>query len=417
MAYDFDTFTDRRSTASIKWDMRPEDFGGTARTTTAETEPAPEAYPDVAGPIPRDRMIPLWVADMDFNCPPEIVRALRDRIGHEIFGYSLEPEGYREAVVGFMRDRHGLEVSPRELVSAEGVMPMVRAAIDAFTQPGEGVAVQPPVYFPFFMAVRQKGRRLVYNPLVRDEAGRYRMNLGELEAQFRNGVKLLLLCSPHNPVARVWTREELSALADLCASYGVRIVSDEIHCDIAFPGSEFTSLLHLSGAAVENAVVCRSPSKTFNIPGIAESQAVCRNTDTRRRFRRALEAAGHALTNPLGAAAAAAAYSDGGQWLDELLRYLDGNARYLRERVEADLDGVGMIPHEGTFVAWLDFRDFLAARGWTDDELKARLQNQAGVWLSDGPTFGPGGSGYQRLNIATPRAVLEQAVARMKDAL
>ena len=418
MAHDFDSFTDRRGTASIKWDWRPAEPGaggsGTQGTGSGTERPR---YPDVGGPLPADELIPLCVANMDFTCPPRIPEALRARVYHGIFGYSLEPPGYREAVTGFMKRRHDLDVDPGHLVSAEGVMPIVRAAVDAFTAPGEGVVVQPPVYFPFYAAVRDKGRRLVHNPLVADEGGRYHMNLGELEQQFRNGAKLLLLCSPHNPVARVWTREELQALADLAASYNVRIVSDEIHCDIIMPGYTFTSLMHLSGPAVDSAVVSRSPSKTFNIPGIAESQAVCRDGETRHRLKAALSAAGHSLTNPLGAAAAAAAYSEGEAWLDELIAYLAANVSYLRDRLEADFAGVRMVPHEGTFVAWLDFGEFLAERGVGDGELRRRLRHDAGVWLSDGPVFGPGGAGFQRLNIATSRAVLAQALDRMKEAL
>ena len=414
MSYDFDTFTDRRGTASIKWDWHTPEGSGTEGSGDAGGGPS---YPAASGPIPADEQIPLWVADMDFACTPEITAALRARVDHGIFGYSLEPEGYREAVVSFMQRRHGVEVSPRDIVSAEGVMPIVRAAVDAFTERGEGVVVQPPVYFPFYMAVRDKGRRLIHNPLLSDEAGRYRMNLAELEQQFRNGARLLLLCSPHNPVARVWTREELQVLADLAAAYDVRIISDEIHCDIIMSGYEFTSILHLEGPAVENAVVSRSPSKTFNIPGIAESQAICRDRDTRRQLKAALGAAGHALTNPLGAAAATAAYRAGDAWLDELLPYLEGNALYLRERLEGDFTGIRMVQHEGTFVAWLDFRDYLASAGMSDARLKQRLKRRAGVWLSDGPSFGPGGEGFQRLNIATPRAVLSQALDRMKEIL
>ena len=417
MAFDFDTFIDRRSTASIKWDMHPKRTGDGAGGPAGDGAAGDGAFPDVDGPVPKDRRIPLWVADMDFTCPPAVAEALRERIDHEIFGYSLEPAGYREAVAMFMRERHGLEVDTGHMLSAEGVMPIVRAAVDAFTEPGEGVVVQPPVYFPFYMAVRDKGRRLVYNPLERDEAGRYRMNYSELESQFRSGVRLLLLCSPHNPVARVWTREELETLAELAAAYDVRIVSDEIHGDIIMPGFEFTSLLHLDGPAVDTAVVARSPSKSFNIPGIAESQAICLDGETRRRLKAALGAAGHSLTNPLGAAAAAAAYRGGGEWLDEVVAYIHDNARYLRERLEEDFDGVEMSRHEGTFVAWLDFGGYLARNGITDGDLKRRLLQHAGVWLSHGPTFGPGGGGYQRLNIATPRAVLEQALARMQSVL
>ncbi|MFO8064109.1 MAG: MalY/PatB family protein [Spirochaetia bacterium] len=416
MSYDFDGFIDRRGTASIKWDMRaPRPDSG--KTEGSETERSAAGYPAVGGPVPSDQVIPLWVADMDFSCPPEIAHALRERVDHEIFGYSLEPEGYRDAVAEFMHTRHGIEVSKGEMLTAEGVMPMVRAAVDAFTEPGEGVVVQPPVYFPFYMAVKDKGRRLVYNPLIRDEAGQYRMNLEELEGQFRNGVRLLLLCSPHNPVARVWTRSELAALTDLCAAYDVRIVSDEIHCDIIMPGYEFSSLLHLSGKAVEQSVVCRSPSKTFNIPGIAESQAIVPDTQTRHRLKAALGAAGHSLINPLGAVAATAAYRHGEPWLDELLSYLEENALYLGRRLEADFEGIEMVRHEGTFVAWLDMRELLSTRGWDGAELTRRLRSQAGVWLSDGPVFGPGGAGYQRLNIATPRAVLRQALDRLQEVL
>ncbi|MFP3959611.1 MAG: MalY/PatB family protein [Spirochaetaceae bacterium] len=426
MRYDFDTFIDRRGTASVKWDLTPPSAPSAesaAVSAPEESSAAAAAYPPVDGPLPAERMIPLWVADMDFTCPPAVGRALRERIEHEIFGYSLEPEGYREAVAAFVRQRHALEVDPRDIVSAEGVMPLVRAAVDAFTMPGEGVVVQPPVYTPFYSVVREKSRRLLHNPLERDAGGRYRMNLVDLKRQFRDGARMLLLCSPHNPVARVWERRELEQLAELATTYDVRIVSDEIHGDITMPGYAFTSFLHLEGAslaaAVETAVVCRSPSKTFNLPGIAASQAICRDRDTRRRLKEALHAAGHSLINPLGAVAARAAYREGGPWLDELLAYLDGNRRYLAERLDAEaaFGGLAPTPHEGTFVAWLDARGLLDRRGWNASELTGRLRASAGVWLSDGPGFGPGGEGYLRMNIGTPRAVLAQALDRMKEVL
>jgi cystathionine beta-lyase len=368
--YDFDTRINRRGTCSYKWDS-PDD--------------------------PAD-MWQMWVADMDFASPPEVTRALRARLEHPLYGYSFEPEGLYRAFAAWEDRRCGWKIDTEWIVPAPGGVTSLHFAIEAFTEKGDGVVVQPPVYPPFSRAVNRMQRRLVYNPLTRSARG-YRMDLSHLESVLEKKTKLLLLCSPHNPVGRVWTAEELRDLGELCGRRGVIVVSDEIHCDLIMPGGRFTPFASLSGVFAENSVTCVSPSKTFNIPGIGGSFALIPNPKLRRAFCRAGErTAALGLPGLFSGIAAQAAYAHGEGWLDELLVYLAGNQRYLKEFLQSRLASLAVFPVEGTYLAWLDFR----AYGLSDRELTNILRGKAGVRLNDGPSFGPGGEGFQRLNFACP---------------
>jgi cystathionine beta-lyase len=354
----------------------------------------------------------MWVADMDFASPPAVSEALRGRLEHPLYGYSFVPEGLYGAFAAWEQRRCGWKIDTEWILPAPGVVTSLHFAIEAFTQKGEGVVVQVPVYPPFSRAVIRMERRLVENPLQRRGRG-YGMDLAHLESVLDKTTKLLFLCSPHNPVGRVWTPGELRDLGELCGKRGVIVVSDEIHCDLIMPGGSFTPFASLGGAFAENCVACVSPSKTFNIPGIGGSFAVIPNPKLRRAFRRAGErTAALGLPGLFSGIAARAAYLHGESWLDELIVYLAGNYRYLKDFFGERLPSLEVCPLEGTYLAWLDFR----AYGLPDKELTHILRNRAGVRLNDGPSFGPGGEGFQRLNFACPREALREGLERIAAA-
>ena len=394
---DFDTVIERRGTGAVKWDV---------------------TAPDV---------IPLWVADMDFAAPPAVTDALARRVTHPIYGYPLVSDSYRHAFCEWQQRRNGLAIDPAWLLATPAVMPAVRAAIDAVSERGDAVVVQTPVYFPFFHAIRSKGRRLVLNPLresgaVQTQTGSghaqphgYAMDLDHLEALFRAGARVLLLCSPHNPVARLWSRDELTALADLARQWGVTVISDEIHSDIVLASRPFVSMLEV---LPELTVACFSVSKTFNLAGIGASQTVVPESQLRSRVRRVCERDGLlSLQHVLSLTATEAAYRHGDAWLDALLDYLRANHAVVRTAVASRMPGVRAGAQDATYIAWLDLRDYCAERALSESQLKRLLQYQARVKLSDGVQFGLGGLGFQRLNFATPRPILEEALGRIADAL
>jgi len=386
MAYDFDTVVDRRGTSSVKWDYE-------------------EKYTGMTG------LLPLWVADMDFPAPPEIMGAIRRRVDHGIFGYVREPDSYFEAAAAWLARRHSWHVPREWMVASPGVLPSLSAAILAFTQPGEGILLQPPVYHPFAMRVRFNGRRVVENPLVvRD--GTWQMDLDGLEKVIDQGTRMLVFCSPHNPVARVWERDTLSRLEQICRARGVLIVSDEIHNDLVMPGFRHVPIAALSEEAALNAVTLVAATKTFNIAGLGGSLAVIPDEDLRTRFEAVQHAVFSAAPNAVAVAASEAAWRHGEQWLDELLVYIKGNYDLLRGFLAERLPSVRVFPLEGTYLALLD----MSSLGLPDAPLKHLLLRDARVWLDEGTKFGRGGEGMQRLNLACPRSLLAQALERMEKA-
>jgi cystathionine beta-lyase len=379
--FDFDTPVDRRGTSSFKWDLKGRE---------------------------KD-VLPLWVADMDFAAPPGVTEALLDRVSHGVYGYTFVPDGLYEAFIDWQWKRNRFHVERDWIVYAPGVVPSLHFALEACTGPGDGVAVQSPVYRPFYRAVEVMGRRLVLNPL-RISGGRYEMDFDHLESVLGGGVKVLIFCSPHNPVARVWTKEELRRLGELCCKKNIVIVSDDIHSDLVMPGHRFVPLAALEEAAAARTITCFAPSKTFNIPGTGCAFIVIPDPDLREAFRKAGEKTSALdMPNLFSAAATEAAYRTGGPWLEALVPYIQGNYEFLKKYLAEHLPQVVVFPLEGTYVAWLDFRSFRIS----DEALENLLLKEAKVKLNGGPIFGPGGEGFQRINIACSRGVLEEALRRI----
>jgi cystathionine beta-lyase len=384
MAYDFDTVVDRRGTSSVKWDYE-------------------EKFTGMTG------LLPLWVADMDFRAPPEIMDAIRHRVEHGIFGYVREPDSYFRAAAAWLERRHAWRVHTDWMVASTGVLPGLAAAILAFTQPGDGIVIQPPVYFPFPLRVISNGRRVVENPLVMKNDA-WQMDLDGLERVIDAGTRMLILCSPHNPVGRVWERGTLSRLVEICRARDVLVVSDEIHNDLVMPGSRHTPIAALSEEAAANSVTLVAATKTFNLAGLGGSLSILPDKDLRARFQAVQYAVFSGAGNAVGIAAAEAAWLHGEAWLEEALIYIKANYDYLKRFLAERLPAILVFPLEGTYLALLDMRGL----GLADAALKERLLRDARVWLDEGPKFGRGGEGMQRLNLACPRSVLADALQRLE---
>lgn len=386
MKFNFDQIIERRGTYSMKWDFLQEKVGD-------------------------EDILPLWVADMDFPSPPPVVEAIQKRASHGIYGYTGLPESYFQALISWMSRRFSWEIKKEWIVFTPGVIPAIHLAVQAFTQPGDKVIIQPPVYRPFYLAVINNGRRLISNPLLND-GGYYRMDIASLERQIDDQTRLLILCSPHNPVGRVWRPEELRQLVKICAQAGIIIVSDEIHADLIMPGFKHLPTHLATEEAPEITVTCTAPNKTFNIAGLEMGNTIISNPHLRSRFQHTLFKAGLFLANAFGIIATEVAYNQGEEWLEEVIRYIQNNYLFLKNFLAQHLPEVKVTPLEGTYLAWLDFRPF----GLSDDELKEKLLREAKVWLDEGPKFGQGGEGFQRLNLACPRALLEEALTRIVHA-
>ena len=387
MQYDFDTPIDRTHTWSIKHDFKKEN--GKA-----------------------DDILPLWVADMDFRSPDSVVEALKKAVDHGIFGYSRADESYFDAVAAWYQKRHHLTLQPEWMTCTPGIVFALSIAVRAFTQEGDAVLIQPPVYHPFSRAILRNKRTLVENPLVLKD-GHYEMDLEELEQKVLDEhVKLMILCNPHNPVGRVWTREELTALADICLRHHVYVISDEIHGDFVWQGHEQTPYASISEEACLHSMMCTAPSKTFNLAGMATSNLFLPDPEMRRKFRSELLDVGQENMNRLGLFACRAAYEGGGEWLDQLIGYLAGNLALVRDFCKNRVPQIQLVEPEGTYLAWLDCREL----GMTDDELMAFFSNEAKVWLDPGTHSGEQGSGFMRFNLGSSRSVIAQALDQIEAA-
>lgn len=387
MQYDFDTPIDRTHTWSIKHDFKKEN--GKA-----------------------DDILPLWVADMDFRSPDSVVEALKKAVDHGIFGYSRADESYFDAVAAWYQKRHHLTLQPEWMTCTPGIVFALSIAVRAFTQEGDAVLIQPPVYHPFSRAILRNKRTLVENPLVLKD-GHYEMDLEDLEQKVLDEhVKLMILCNPHNPVGRVWTREELTALADICLRHHVYVISDEIHGDFVWQGHEQTSYASISEEACLHSMMCTAPSKTFNLAGMATSNLFIPDPEMRRKFRSELLDVGQENMNRLGLFACRAAYEGGGEWLDQLIGYLAGNLALVRDFCKNRVPQIQLVEPEGTYLAWLDCREL----GMTDDELMAFFSDEAKVWLDPGTHSGEQGSGFMRFNLGSSRSVIAQALDQIEAA-
>ncbi len=386
--YNFDEIIDRRGTCSIKHDFAAERGK------------------------PGD-LLPLWVADMDFRTPPAVTEALLQAVSHGIYGYSESKQDYYEAVSRWYRDRFGWTVKREWLVKTPGVVYAIACAVRAFTEEKDAVLIQQPVYYPFSEVILSNRRRLINNPLVYED-GIYRMDYKDFEEKIlENNVKLFLLCSPHNPVGRVWTKEELTHIGDICIKHGVIVVSDEIHSDFIYPGYQHHIFADLKEECLMNSIICTAPSKTFNLAGLQISNIFIADQKLRKKFREEIRASGYSQLNTMGLIACKAAYEKGGPWLGELLRYLSGNLELIRNFLKERLPGVRLVEPEGTYLVWLDFHQL----GLSEKELEELIVHKARLWLDGGTMFGEEGRCFQRINIACPRELIERALTQLEIAV
>ncbi len=356
-------------------------------------------------------VLPLWVADMDFKTPDFIVDAIKKRAEHEIFGYSFKSDSYYKSVIDWMKHRHNWEIQKGRISSSPGVVAGLTTAIETFSNPGDGVVVQPPVYFPFFDCVKGTTRKMVENPL-KIESGRYTFDFDDLKSKIDKNTKLLLLCNPQNPGGMVWTREELTELANICIENSIMIISDEIHSDLIYDGHKHIPIASISEEIAQNCMVLMAPSKTFNVAGLASSIVIIPNKVNFVRYERALGVGHLGMGNIFGSVALEAAYKHGDGWLEQMLEYLWENYLFLENFFETNLPKVKVMKPEATFLIWLDFTEY----GMKNRELLNYVSEKAKVGLNDGGKFGTGGDGWLRLNIGCPRSVLEEALKRLEKA-
>ena len=386
MAFNFDQEIQRENTNSVKFDGRQQYFG------TADVSP-------------------LWVADMDFAVPECVTRALQERINHPVFGYTIYPDSIYQAIIDWFQRRHQWTIERDWIVFAPGVVPSLFAAAKTFAQEGEGVIVQSPVYFPFFSAVTTNNRKLINNPL-REINGRYEIDFEHLETCAKQGAKLLMLCTPHNPVGRVWSEAELQQLLEISRRYDLTILSDDIHCDLIYSGVKHTMLGRLAQPG-DKIITTIAPNKSFNIPGLGLSALVIPNAAERNAMKQAFESLHVGNYNPLSIAAFEAAYREGDQWLDALLRYLEDTRDFAADFIAREIPQIKLIKPEATYLLWLDCR----ALGMTDARLRDFFVRECKIGMNPGTVFGEGGSGFMRMNIGTTKARIADALMAIKKGL
>ncbi len=383
MKYDFDHITARRGTNCYKWD-EPEEDG----------------------------VIPMWVADMDFPAAPAIQEALQKRLNHGVFGYTMVPDCYYDAITSWFSRRHGWQIEKDWIHYTTGVVPAVSCTLKALTLPGENVLVQTPVYNCFFSSIKNSGCNITESPLKR-QGDTYIIDFEDFERQCADEkTTVFLLCNPHNPGGRVWKKDELERMNDICMKHHVRVVSDEIHCELVMPGNRFTPFASVSDACQDNSIILNSPSKSFNIAGLQIANIICKNPTWRRRINRAININEVCDVNPFGPVALQAAYNESGEWLDELNQYLWENYLTLKQFFSKELPQVEVFRLEGTYLVWID----ITATGLTSDEATERLLKEGKVMVSSGTLYGKqAGEGFLRLNIACPRSVMMEGLKRIAD--
>ena len=359
-------------------------------------------------------VLPLWVADMDFKTSSYVEDALIERAKHGIFGYSDTQEVYFNAVAGWMERHHHWKIKEDWLIKTPGVVFALAMAVKAFTKVGDSILVQQPVYYPFSEVIRDNDRVIVSNDLILGDDNRYHIDLADFEKQIvEHDVKLFLLCNPHNPSGRVFTKEELTAMGDICVKHGVTVVSDEIHNDFVYPGYEHTVFANVDPRFAEFTLTCTAPSKTFNLAGLQISNIFIPNENLRKAFKAEIDKTGYDEPNALGVVACEAAYRAGEDWLDQLKAYLLKNLNFLRDFLQEKLPQIHLVEPEGTYLVWLDCSEL----GITGKELDQFIVDKAGLWLDGGSMFGPSGAAFQRVNIACPQATLELALNKLKAAV
>jgi cystathionine beta-lyase len=382
--YDFDKKIDREQTASVKYDLRGTYFG-------------------------KADVLPMWVADMDFETPDFIRKAVTERAEHPVYGYSFRPESYFTTFTEWVRKRHNWPVEQSWVLFSPGIVPALNMATLAYTSPGNSILVQPPVYFPFFNAVNNHKRVLLENVLIRND-GKYVIDFDDFEQKAANA-RMFFLSNPHNPVGRAWSAEELEKMGEICLKNDVLIISDEIHGDLMLPGHTHIPMASLSDKIAACTITCMAPSKTFNMAGLATSSVIISDRQLRVRFERVIEDLHIGNGNFFGTVASEAAYREGEVWLDELMQYIDENFKLVDHFLKTELPVLKLVPAEATYLAWIDFR----GTGLQDEKIKEKLIYEAGLGFSHGPLFGKGGEGFQRMNLATPKANVVEALEKLKQ--
>lgn len=385
--YDFDTLIDRTNTASYKWDQSANLFGS-------------------------EDIVPMWVADMDFPAPEEVVAAIKQRASLGIYGYTIKTQSYYDAIMNWQKRRHQWEIQQEWISTSPGVVPALTILIEVLTEPGDGVMIQSPVYYPFYEVIRMNDRVIIENELL-VENGKYVMDFEALEAQMAAGAKLMLFCSPHNPGGRVWTRDELKRLEQLALQYNVVVISDEIHGDMTFKGHEHIPLASLSEEMARNTVTCIAPSKTFNLAGLQTANVILPDARIRQLYNRRLKALSLHMESYFGGIALESAYHYGEAWLDQLMIYLENNLDTLIAFFAEHLPQCQVMRPEGTYLVWVDCR----AISEDPSELRKIMFHEAGVAFSDGSVFGKEGEGFLRINIGCPRSLMMKGLERFAAAV
>lgn len=363
--------------------------------------------------MPED-VLPLWVADMDFKTSSIVLDELSKRIEHGIFGYTDTKERYAEAVAGWLKSHHGLEVKEEWIIKTPGIVFALAMAVKAYTNEGDAVLIQQPVYYPFTEVIRDNNRRVISNDLVQGYDGKYHIDFEDFEKKIvTNNIKLFIFCSPHNPVGRVWSIEELKELARICIEHEVIVVSDEIHSDFTYEGFVHTPFINVDERLKDYCITATSPGKTFNLAGLQISNIIIQNAKLRKALRKEIDAAGYSQLNTMGIIACEAAYRYGEDWYTALKKYLQKNLDFVREYIKTQIPKIKLVEPEGTYLVWIDFKPL----GLCEKDLEDLIVNKAKLWLDSGAIFGKTGAGFQRINIATNRATLEEALARIKNAI
>ena len=387
MKYNFDEIINRENTNSIKWDFRKDIFG-------------------------KADVIPLWVADMDFRTPDFILNAIRERAQHEILGYTYHSESFFGAARDWLLRRNGWQTDIKDMAFSPGIVPALSFAVKAFTNKGDTILIQPPTYMPFFSVISEHKRTMLSNPLIETD-GYYEIDFDDFEQKLAGGVKLFIFCNPHNPVGRVWTKDELLKIGNLCVKYNVKIISDEIHSDLIFKPNKHIHLASLSNEIAQQTLTCIAPSKTFNLAGLSSSIVHSVNPDILNTFNSCIKLYHADMGNLFGNVALETAYKQGDDWLEQLLEYIEGNIDWVKSYLDKNIPQISVWKTEGTYFMWLNFKKL----NLSQTKLNNFLINNAGLGLNDGVSFGKNGYGFMRLNTACPRALLQKAMQQLKSAV
>lgn len=386
--YNFDEIVEREGTDSVKWDQIKA-----------------KGYPE--------DVVPMWVADMDFKTLPDIVEAIKERAEHSIFGYTMVGDTYLNSVTGWMKTRHQFDVEKDWIVTTPGVVTALKIAVLAYTQPNDAIIINKPVYYPFDFSIKNNGRKIIENPMIYQD-GEYKVDYEDFEKKIiDNDVKMFILCNPYNPIGKVWTKEELKTIGDICKKHHVLVIADEIHQDFIYKGYEHIPFYNVDESYKEFSIICTAPSKTFNLAGLQTSNIIIANESLREKFVATKENSGVTNPNIFGLIACQTAYDKGAQWVDELVEYLEANIDFMVDYFEKNIPQCKVIRPQGLYLVWVDF----TALGLNHEDLEKFMLQNAKLWLDEGYIFGTGGAGFERFNVACPRSILKSALEQLSSAI